>query len=63
MQDPQGATAIEQPNSCEISVNAKGDVAFKVKAYAESVDDAIDQAIEGHAKVKAKLNGEKTAEA
>ena len=31
--DQNSAEIVEQPNSCEISVNAKGDLAFKVKAY------------------------------
>lgn len=35
---------VEAPNSCEISVNAKGDMAFKVKAYGETVTSALKQA-------------------
>lgn len=33
--------ATEQPNSCEISINAKGQWSGKVKVYAETINDAI----------------------
>ena len=32
---------IEQPNSCEISVNAKGQYSGKIKVYAATIDDAM----------------------
>jgi len=31
----------EQPNSCEISVNAKGLWAGKIKVYAKTIDEAM----------------------
>jgi len=37
----KSAEMIEQPNSCEISVNAKGEIAFKVKAYSSSLIEAM----------------------
>ncbi len=35
---------IEKPNSCEISVNAKGLWSGKVKVYAETIEEALDRA-------------------
>lgn len=32
---------IEQPNSVEISINAKGQYSGKVKVYAETINDAM----------------------
>jgi len=32
---------IESPNSCEISINAKGQYSAKVKVYAPTIDDAV----------------------
>jgi|TARA_R100000501_G_C2598924_1_gene96641 hypothetical protein len=32
---------IEQPNSCEISINAKGQYSGKVKVYAETIEGAL----------------------
>ena len=36
---------VEQPNSCEISVNAKGLWSGKVKVYATTINDAMQQAL------------------
>ena len=36
---------IERPNSVEISINAKQMFSGKVKVYAETIDEAIEQAI------------------
>jgi len=31
----EAQVSLERPDSCEISVNAKGEVSYKVKVYAE----------------------------
>jgi len=36
---------VEQPNSVEISVNAKGQFSGKVKVYSETIEDAFNKAI------------------
>ena len=36
---------IEKPNSCEISINGKGQYSGKVKVYAETIDEARAKAI------------------
>lgn len=36
---------IEKPNSCEISINAKGQFSGKIKVYAETIDKAYNEAI------------------
>ena len=38
---PEGSNEVEEPNSCEISVNAKGLFSGKVKVYAETIEVAI----------------------
>ena len=43
MSEPN-AEIVEQPNSCEISVNAKGDLAYKVKSYGPSLALASEDA-------------------
>jgi len=35
----------EKPNSAEISINAKGQYSCKIKVYAETIDEAIEQAV------------------
>lgn len=35
----------EQPNSCEISINAKGDYSGKIKVYSEFIENAMQKAI------------------
>ncbi len=48
MPEEQSAEIIgDRPCSCELSVNAKGDVSFKVKAYDSSLLDAIRNAFRG----------------
>ena len=38
-----GEEVKEQPNSCEISVNAKGQYSGKIKVYAETIEEAFDK--------------------
>jgi len=35
----------EKPNSCEISINAQGKYSGKVKAYAATVEEAVELAV------------------
>ena len=35
---------VEQPNSCEISVNAKGQYSGKIKVYAATLEEACEEA-------------------
>lgn len=37
----EGTNVVEEPNSCKISVNAKGLFSGEVKVYAEHIDVAI----------------------
>lgn len=37
---------VEQPNSVEISINAKGQYSGKVKVYAETISEAMEKAKE-----------------
>lgn len=46
------AEIIEKPNSCEVSVNAKGDVSFKVKAYGATLEEAVVEAVAEAAHLK-----------
>ena len=54
-------TKIEQPNSCEIAINAKGQWSGKVKVYKETIEAAKEAALfqaEDLAKtIKEKNNG------
>lgn len=36
----------ERPDSCELSINAKGQYSGKVKVYAETIDEALQRCIE-----------------
>ena len=36
---------LEKPNSCEISINAKGAWSGKVKVYAETIEEAREKAL------------------
>ena len=36
----------EQPNSCEISINAKNQISGKVKVYADTIENAYLKAVE-----------------
>ena len=36
---------VEQPNSCEISINAKGQWSGKVKVYGSTIDHAMKSAL------------------
>ena len=46
----------EQPNNCEFTQNAKGDVSFKVRAYGKTLDVAVNDAWANLQKVKALLD-------
>ena len=36
-----GEAPAERPNSVEISFSTKGELSFKVKAYADDIDEAV----------------------
>lgn len=36
---------VEQPNSCKIAINAKGQFSGEIKVYAETIDSAMTQAL------------------
>ena len=36
---------VEQPNSCKIAINAKGQWSGEVKVYAANIDDAVGTAV------------------
>jgi len=42
-------------SSVEISTNAKGEKSWKVKAYADTIDEAISLAVDADKQVKEKL--------
>lgn len=44
-------------SSVEISTNAKGDKSWKVKAYADSIDEALELAVAADRQVKERLGG------
>lgn len=44
-------------SSVEISTNAKGERSWKVKVYADTIEEAIELAINADKKVEAKLKG------
>ena len=44
-------------SSVEISTNAKGDKSWKVKVYADSIDEAIELAVAADQQVKERLGG------
>lgn len=50
---------IEKPNSCEISVSAKGEVSFKVKAYGEDLDGACAEALASYNRMRDILAADK----
>lgn len=35
---------VEQPNSCKIAINAKGQYSGEVKVYAANIDEAVNSA-------------------
>ena len=41
---PEETKAVEQPNSCKIAINAKGQWSGEVKVYAESIENAMHKA-------------------
>jgi len=41
----EGEVKVEQPNSCEIGINAKGQWSGKVKVYSETIEEAMKLAI------------------
>lgn len=55
---PEIEQVIEQPHSCKISINAKGQWSGEIKVYAETIDQARTRAIE-HAGELAKLISDK----
>jgi hypothetical protein len=57
MSDTPNREIVEKTDSAEISQNAKGDVSFKVKAYADDVDVAVDKAHAALVRLKARLTG------
>jgi len=42
----------ERPDSCEISINAKGLFSGKVKVYAETIEEAMKNALEKAAELE-----------
>jgi hypothetical protein len=46
-------------SSVEISTNGKGEKSWKVKAYAENIEDAIKLAVDADKKVAEELKGAK----
>jgi hypothetical protein len=46
---------VAEIHSCEISRNAKGEYSFTVKAYGQSIEDAVDRALRGLAMVRVAL--------
>ena len=44
-------------SSVEISTNAKGDKSWKVKAYADSIEEALELAVAPAPQVREKLGG------
>jgi len=45
----------ERPCSCELSVNAKKEIAYKVKSYGATLNEAINDAFAGKNRVEAML--------
>lgn len=45
-------------SSVEISTNAKGDKSWKVKAYADTIEEAIELAVDADRKIQEKLGVE-----
>ena len=48
---------VRSQSSVEISTNGKGEKSWKVKAYADTVKEAITLAVEADKKVAVELNG------
>ncbi|MCL4439489.1 MAG: hypothetical protein M1609_02520 [Firmicutes bacterium] len=46
---------VRSQSNVEISTNGKGEKSWKVKAYADTIEEAIALAVEADAKVAAKL--------
>jgi len=46
---------VEQPNSTEISVNAKGLISGKVKVYAPTIEEAYNKALDYADKLERKV--------
>ncbi len=46
---------IRSQSSVEVSTNAKGEKSFKVKAYADTIDEAIELAVNADRQVALKL--------
>ena len=55
MNPGHNTTIAEKQNSCEISVNGKGEVAFKVKAYGTTLAKAANEAYAEYERVRAIL--------
>jgi len=53
----EAETAVEQPNSVEISINAKGQYSGKVKVYAATIDEAYTSAIKKAEQLEMLING------
>ncbi len=54
-----GTEIARSQSSVEISTNAKGERSWKVKAYADTIEEAIELAVIADKKVEAKLRGDK----
>lgn len=57
--DNESAEMARSQSSVEISTNAKGERSWKVKAYADTIDQAIQLAVEADKKVDAIYKGMK----
>ena len=42
---PEEKAIVEQPNSCKIAINAKGQYSGEVKVYSEFIENAMQKAI------------------
>jgi biopolymer transport protein ExbD len=50
-----GQNVSERPNSVEVSVNAKGEVSYKVKCYSDTAEDASVEAVKQVKELEDKL--------
>lgn len=48
---------IRSQSSVEVSTNAKGERSWKIKAYADTIEEAIDLAVKADKTIEAKLRG------
>jgi len=46
----------DKQNSCEISINAKGQYSGKIKVYAETINEAMEQALIKSAELEKLIN-------